>query len=178
MPPVVQFYFDKIAGEFLGFSPIMDTRSLGNSVDEIVRALEDQVIGKVNPPIGIDNNVPKDVAQTVKRLGARGLIGKAFNYSIMTLQKAIVPLIGSEYYVVDRAAFDLVKFLQELQDYLAGTNDFANAQRLKQMPAADTQEAMIENLGVLTTDQARDQERSFMYLGRLWMSFAPQVYTL
>lgn len=178
LPPVVQFYFEKIVGEFLGISPINDTRSINDSVENIFRSMEDMAVGKVDPPIGVDDRTPKNIVADIKKLGARGLIGKVFNYSVMALQKAIVPLIGSEYYTIDTATFTLVQALQSLQDYSAGTRDFDNAQRLKQMPSADTQEAMVENLGTLTTDQSREQERSFMFLGRLWLSFAPQVYTL
>lgn len=177
IPPVVQFYFDKITGEFLGFSPIMDTRSIGDSVDNIMRAMEDMIQGRVNPPIGISDKAPDNVKQTIKKLGARGLIGKVFSYNVMVLKEMLVSLVSSDYYKIDQADFEFLKLLQNQQDYVAGTGNI-DINKLKQMPGADTQEAALESLGVLVTDQARELERSFMMLGRLWLSFASQVYTL
>jgi hypothetical protein len=176
--PVSPFYFDRIAGEFLGFSVIMDSMPIENSVNNMLQAMEDSVIGRINPPIGVDSSVPKDIANQIKSLGVRGLIGKVFQYSIAHLQKAIVPLIDVSYFSIDAKAFELINLLQTLQDYVSGTQDWAGAAALKQTPAAETQEALLQKLGVLTTDQAREQEKSFMYLGRIWLSFADQVYTI
>jgi hypothetical protein len=176
--PVSPFYFDKVAGEFLGFPVIMDSLPIENSINNMLQAMEDAVVGRINPPIGIDSSIPQDIADKIKSLGTRGLIGKAFQYSVAHLQKAIVQLVPAEYYTIDSKAFELVNLLQSLQDYVSGTQDWASSAQLKQMPAAETQEALLQKLGVLTTDQAREQEKSFMYLGRIWLSFADQVYTV
>ncbi len=176
--PVSGFYFDRIAGEFLGFPVIMDSLPIETSVNNMLQAMEDAVVGRINPPIGIDSSIPDDIANKIKSLGLRGLIGKAFKYSVAHLQKAIVTLVPVDYFTIDGKAFELIQLLQTLQDYVSGTQDWAGAAQLKQTPSDDTQEALLRKLGVLTTDQAREQEKSFMYLGRIWLSFADQVYTI
>lgn len=178
IPPVVQYYYDKIAGEFLAFPINMDAMPIEFAVNDMLQALNDQVVGKVNPPIGIDEAAPPDVISKITQLGARGLIGKVFKWNTIRLQKAIIQLIPAEFYNADSKAFEFVKFLLGMSDYVSGTQDYQQELALKQMPAADSQEALLQKLGVLTTDQTREQERSFMYLGVLWLSYAPQVYTL
>lgn len=178
IPPITQVYFDKVAGEFLCFPPTMDSQIIENSVNNIVQSFEDSVVGRINPPIGIDTRVPEAVKNLIKSLGTRGLIGKAFEYSVMTLQKAIVTLIPHEYFQIDSKAFELVAFLQEVQDYLAGTKDFTSQTKLKQIPSDDSQEALLQNMGILPTDQARELESCFRSMGRIWLSYVHQVYTL
>lgn len=176
--PVSQFYFDKVAGEFLAFPVAMDSIPIENSANNIFQSMEDSIVGKVNPPIGIDTSLPDDIKTTVKTLGLRGLIGKGFVYSIAHLQKAIVPLVDHNYFNIGAEAFKVLELLQAMQDYVMGTQDWAGAAQLKQTPSEETQEALLRKLGVLSTDQAREQEKSFMQLGRVWLSFADQVYTL
>jgi len=176
--PVAQFYFDKVAGEFLAFPVAMDSIPIENSANNIFQAMEDSVVGKINPPIGIDSSIPQDIAQVIKSLGLRGLIGKGFQYSVAHLQKAIIPLVDHNYFNIGAEAFKVLELLQAMQDYVMGTQDWASAAQLKQTPSDETQEALLRKLGVLSTDQAREQEKSFMMLGRIWLSFADQVYTL
>lgn len=178
LPPVTQFYFDRVAGEFLCFPPTMDSQLIEGPVNNIIQSMEDAVVGRINPPIGIDSGLPQNIATQIKALGMRGLIGKAFQYPVMKLQKAIVPLIPEGYFQIDSKAFELIMFLQKVQDYLAGTKDASSILDLKQMPSDDSQEALLQNLGILATDQARELERCFMSMGRIWLSYANQVYTL
>lgn len=176
--PVAQFYFDKVAGEFLAFPVAMDSIPIENSANNIFQSMEDSIVGKINPPIGVDTSLPDDIKTTIKALGLRGLIGKGFVYSIAHLQKAIVPLVDHNYFNIGAEAFKVLELLQAMQDYVMGTQDWASAAQLKQTPSEETQEALLRKLGVLSTDQAREQEKSFMQLGRVWLSFAPDVYTL
>lgn len=178
LPPVTQFYFDKIAGEFLCFPPTMDSQIIEGPVNNILQSMEDAVVGRINPPIGVDSSVPESIANQIKALGFRGLIGKVFQYPVMKIQKAIVMLVPEGYFQIDSKAFELIAYLQEVQDYLAGTKDFTSQTKLKQMPSDDSQEAMLQNIGILATDQARELERCFMSMGRIWLSYSSQVYTL
>ena len=176
--PVAQCYYDKIAGEFLGFPVAMDSISIENSINNIYQAMEDSVLGKINPPIGIDNSIPDDIANVIKQRGIRGLIGKGFKYSVQHLQKAVVTLVDWQFFTIGAEVFKLVELLQTMQDYVSGTQDMAGMMQLKQMPGEETQEALLRKLGVLSTDQARDQEKFFQQLGRIWFSFCDQVYTV
>lgn len=176
--PVAQCYFDKVAGEFLGFPVTMDSDKLGQAVDRMARAFEDSVLGRINPPIGVDESLPDPERKKIQALGLRGLIGKSIYYSTRIIQKAITPLVDASYFTIESNAMAFAQALKTEQDYLAGTNDFSWAQKLKQMPADDTQESFMKSQGVLTWDQSREQEKFFHSLGMIFLNFAPQVYTL
>lgn len=174
--PVIPFTFEKIVGEFLGISIIRDGRRLEESINEILRSFEDAVKGRLSPPIAIDTAVPKDIRSKLAR-NVRSLIGKTFQYNTMGITKPIIPLMSPEYYTVDPRGIEIVKFLMEMEDYQMGTADLSNLARLNQMPAADTQEHFLEALGALATDHSRGIERSLIQMAKVWLDYAPQVYT-
>lgn len=173
---VIPFYFEKVIGEFLGISIIRDGRRLEESANQILRSFEDAINGRLSPPVGIDTNVPKDIRAQLSR-NVRALTGKVFHYNVNTLQTPIKPLMPADYYNIDGRGVDIIKFLFEMQDYQMGTNDLSNLARLNQMPAADTQEHFLEALGALATDHSRGIERSLIQMAKVWLDFAPQVYT-
>lgn len=175
-PPVEWFKFEEIVGEWLGVSLIRDGRNLERSANNMLRAIEDSVVGRIQPPIAINENLPKDVINQLKS-NVRHMIGKVFKSNLMVMEKVISPLLDAKYFDIDARAVELIKFIHEMSDYLMGTSDFSAWQRLKQLPAADTQESMIQNLGILATDHERTIERSILSIADIWQQFAPQVYT-
>ena len=174
--PIVPFYFEKVVGEFLGINIIRDGRRLEESTNNMLRAIEDAVVGRLSPPIAIDTSVPKDIRAKLAR-NSRSLIGKVFQYSGIALAKAITPLMDHNYYNIDTRAMDIVKYGDETKDYLMGTKDLAALARKNQMPAADTLEAYLAGLGSIATDQSIGIEQSMVQMARIWADFCPQVYT-
>lgn len=175
-PPITSFKFEELVGEFLGISLIRDGRGLERSANNMTRAIEDSVVGRLQPPIGIDQNLPDPIKSKLAG-NVRLLIGMVFKYNTQLLSKALVTLLPSDYFNVDPNAFPFIKFLHEMSDYLMGTADFSSWQRLKQLPASDTQESMLQNLGMLATDHERTIERSLMEMAEIFEDLAPQVYT-
>lgn len=176
-PPITWFKFEEVPQEWLGISLIRDGIKPERSANNMLRAIEDSVVGRIQPPIGINENLPKDVISKLRR-NVRHMIGMVFKFNTMMVDKVVVPLLAPEYFDIDARAVELIKFLHEMSDYLMGTSDFSAWQRLKQLPAADTQESMIQNLGILATDHERTIERSILEMADIWQQFAPQVYTV
>jgi hypothetical protein len=176
-PPITWFKFEEVPSEWLGISLIRDGRNPERAANNLLRAIEDAIVGRIQPPMAINDQLPKGIKDRLTR-SARRMIGMVFKYNTMMLEKAIVPLLPAEYFDIDARAIELVKFLHEMSDYLMGTADFSAWQRLKQLPAADTQESMLQNLGVLATDHERTIERSILEMADIWQQFAPQVYTV
>lgn len=175
-PPITAFKFEEIVGEFLGISLIRDGRSKERAITDIVRSMVDSIKGKQQPPIGIHPKLPASIKGLLKT-NTRMLQGEVFEYDTQILKDAMVALLPHEYYEIDRAAPELMKFLMEESDYEMGTADFTAWQRLKQLPASDTQESMLQNLGVLATDHERTIERSLLEMAEIFEDLAPQVYT-
>jgi len=174
-PPLTQFVFERMVGEWLGISLLRDGRSLERSANNMARAIEDGVVGRLSPPIAINSSLGQPIIGKLTG-SVRSMIGKVFKTTALVAEKALIPLLPADYFNIDARAVELIKFLHEMSDYVMGTADYAAWQRLKQLPAADTQEQMTENLGVLATDQEREVERSLLELGEIWQDFAPQVY--
>lgn len=172
--PVVQFKLDDIPNEFLGLPAFLDAKKLNDSVNTIVRSVEDRIDLRLNPPMAIDKRVPITIA---RMFNPRRKQKQPFHYDMNVLVKAFVPLLDSNFYKIEAVELEFMKYLQEMQDYLSGTNDFSWAQRLNQMPAQDTQEALISKMGMIATDQSRNVEYSLLQMGLIWGQFFPQVYT-
>lgn len=174
--PLIPFKFEHIVGEFLGINIIRDGRRLEESNNNILRAFEDSIVGKLQPPMAVSNLVPKSIRAQLK-VNSRLLIGKIFEYSPQLIKDAIVPLLPQEFFNPASGSVDLIKFNQEMSDYLMGTADSSILTKLNQMPAADTQEAFLRSLGTIATDHSRGFEASMIRMAKIWLYFAFQVYT-
>lgn len=174
--PIADFRFDEIVGEFFGIPPANDARALEEASNELARASVDAVTGRVQPPMMIDNAVPKPLALKFAA-NPRTLQGKVFRGDTRNVGSAIKPVIGAEYYTVDGKALELIALFQQSADYAVGTHDNTALAQLGQMPAADTQDSMIRMLGSIALDHSRSFEYSLWRVGKIWLDFAPQVYT-
>lgn len=174
--PIAAFKFENVVKEFLGINLIRDGKKLEDSNNNMLRAIEDSIVGKLQPPMAISDKID---APTRRRLAvnSRLLIGKVFEYSPQLLKEAIAPLLPAEFFRIDERAPDFIRFNQEMSDYLMGTADSSILSKLNQMPAADTQESFLRSLGALATDYSRGIEGSILRLAKIWLYFAIQVYT-
>jgi hypothetical protein len=174
--PVVPFTFERVVGDFLGKNLISDGLKPEKAINDILRAIVDKIKGKQSPPVAIDNQVPVNIRRQLAR-NSRLLTGKTFEMDTRLAAKAIVPLLDADRYQVDAAEIEIVKYFQDIMDYLMGTNDSSFMSKLNQMPAADTQEAYLRSLGAIATSQFRGISSSVIKLAKVWLDFAPQVYT-
>lgn len=174
--PITPFKFEHIVGEFLGINLIRDGRRLEESNNNILRAFEDSIVGKLNPGMVVSNQLPKSIRAQLA-VNTRLLIGKIIEYSPAAIKDAISPILDHEFFTPAQGSVDLVKFFQEMSDYMMGTADASVITKLNQMPAADTQEAFLNSLGSLAKGHARGIEQSVIRMAKIWLYFAPQVYT-
>lgn len=173
--PVVPFKFESVVGELLGLSPINDGRQIEENVNMLIRTMINSALVKAAPPIGIDDSIPIDIAKNFNPSRPN----QKLRYNTRILQNGIKVLMDSEFFRQDAAIPGLIELLLQMQDHVVGTSDWQTAaMKLKQMPGADTQESMMQALGVLTTAQSRGVEKSLLMLGMIWIGFAPQVFTV
>lgn len=174
--PIAAFKFEHVAGEFLGINIIRDGRRLEESNNNILRAFEDSIVGKLNPPLAVSDRIPAPIRAQLT-VGARNMIGKVFEYAPSLIKEQILPILPPDTYSLPQGSADLIRFYQEMSDYLMGTADASILTKLNQMPAADTQESFLNSLGSLAKGHSRGIEQSIIRLAKIWLYFAPQVYT-
>lgn len=176
--PVADFRFERLPKEYMGVPIPNDGRNLEDTINRLITSIVDRIHASANFPIGIDESLPKHVVKILEKKGLRGLVGKAVRLSFRFVNKPIQALFDKDLFKVERHEFEIITSLMELQDYVTGTNDYSNLQRKNQVPAADTQEALVQNLGVLSVDHEREISLGILRFGRIWLQLAPQVYTL
>lgn len=181
--PVAEIRFERLPKEYLGVPILNDGRSLEAAINQMMNSIRQRVEARAKFPIGIDEawaQANKQTMFSLQRNGLMALIGKGIkmNFRLLAQGKPIQALFDKDLWAVEQHEFEIIKSLMELQDYIVGTNDFSNLQRKNQLPAADTQEALIQSLGVLSVDYEREISLGVARFGRIWLQFAPQVYTL
>jgi hypothetical protein len=175
MLPLAQFRLDDVEGELLGFPTIMDAKSPVDSANAIFRTEEDKVHRRANPDFGIvDKSVPKDVVDTLR--SPKPWRSRVFQYPLSVLAKAITTIIPPETYDSDPNAFQFAQWLFDQAAELAGTKNIQNFALLKQLPASDSTESILQAMGDLPVDQSRNIERGLLSLGPIFLGLALQVY--
>lgn len=172
--PIAPFHFIKWVTEFLGLPFISSAISAQTELNRLLRGLMDAVIGKINPPLGVDESVPD---KFLKNFNPRAAIGKVIKYPLRLLKDAFSPILPADFYNIDARAFELVKFLIDSIDYILSSNDLSAALKLRQTPSADTQEKLLESMGAIPTAINRGIERSLERLGNIWLGLECQYST-
>lgn len=176
--PIADLRFERIPKEFLGMGILNDGRSLEDAVNEMLNSIYSRIYAKSKFPIGFDESLPKQVKHNLKKGGLPSLVGKGLEMNLRTNATPIRALFDKDLFGIDTHEFEVITALNEMLDYIVGTNDFSNLQRKNQVPAADTLEAFVQSMGVLSVDHEREIARGIAKLGRIWLQYAPQVYTL
>lgn len=176
--PVADLRFERLPKEFIGIPILNDGRSLEEAINRMINSISDRFHAMANFPIGVDESLPKNIKALLEQKGLKGLIGKALVMTFRTAQNPIRALFDKDLFQVDNKEFEIIKSLMELQDYVVSTNDFSNLQRKNQVPGADTVEAFVQSLGVISVDQERELSLGIQRMGQIWLELAPQIYTL
>jgi hypothetical protein len=176
--PVAELRFNRIPKEFLGMGILNDGRSLEEAINEMLNSIFDRITARANFPIAYDKSLPNHVKQILRKKGLKGLIGKGLEVDMRMAINTIKELFDKGLFEISQYEFQVITSLMELLDYVVGTNDYSNLQRKNQVPAADTLEAFVQSMGVLSVDHEREISRGVAKFGRVWLQFAPQVYTL
>lgn len=176
--PVAELRFERLPKEFIGVPVTNDGRSLEDTINRLINSIVERIENAARFPIGIDETLPKQVRAKLEKHGLRALVGKALALNFKMQGEPVKALFDRKLFEINSYEFEVVKSLMEVQDYVTGTNDYSNLQRKNQVPAADTQEALTQSLGVLSVDHEREIAVGVMKMGRIWLQLAPQVYTL
>lgn len=178
--PVADLRFERLPKEFIGVPPLNDGRSLEAAINRMINSIADRIHSSANFPIGIDESLNKNkhLMARLERGGVKTLIGKGLRLNFRVVNKPIQALFDKELFAIQSHEFSVIKDLLEIQDYVTGTNDYSSLQRKNQVPSADTQEALLQTLGVISVDQERELSLGIMKFGKIWLQLAPQVYTL
>lgn len=174
MLPLAQFKLDDVEGELLGFPVIMDAKSPVDTANNIFRNEEDKIHSRNNPDYGVDKSVPKDVVDALKR--PKPWRSRVFQYPLSVLAKAITTIVPPEAYQADNVAIQFAQMLMDMADNLAGTKNIQNFALLKQLPASDSTESILQAMGDLPVDQSRNIERGLLSLGPIFLGLALQTY--
>lgn len=176
--PVVDLWFERLPKEYIGVPVLNDGRSLENAINKMINSIKDRINGAAEMPLAIADDLPKAVLARIEARGIKGLIGRAIRMNFRLPQNPIKALFDANLFQIKKEEFEVIKALQDLQEYIVGTNDQSNLARLGQMPAADTQEALAASQGVLSQSHDEEISKGLMKFAHIWLQLAPQVYTL
>lgn len=176
--PIAEFRFERLAKEYLGVPITNDGRSLEDAINQMINSIYTRAKARAQFPIGIDEGLNKKVLRLLEKRGLLALVGKAIKMDFRRVNKPIQALFDKDLFAIEKHEFEIIKDLYELLDYVVGTNDFSNLQRKNQVPAADTVEAFVQSMGVLSVDHEREIAFGIARFGQIWLQFAPQVYNL
>ncbi len=152
--PLVKFTLDDWIWDFLGTSLVRDNESLQESETNVLRATEQRIQLGLNPPSQYDQSV---IAKSlVERLDLRKS-GQMIPANFM-MGDGIKPVLTPDYYHVNPEVFQYIEKLEALMDHQMGVPDFSAFARARQIPAGDTLEKMLELLGPLVGDMARNMD--------------------
>lgn len=172
--PVVQFRADDWAWNFLGFPLSRAGMLLERANIELLRGIVDAMNVRLSPPTGYDRNtMARSLAETLNTRIPNLRVG--LDYTLGGEQ--FRPLIPAEYLNVPD---NIPAFMIENESRITtqmGVQDAAALARVRQMPASDSTERLMEALGPIVKDQSRNMEFSVTELGEMWKSDAFQFYT-
>ncbi len=170
--PLVPFQTDDWYWEFWGYSLTRDIRPMQECVKRILRAVDDSTNAGLSPGLGYDDQtVSKELVDEFDPRVPGQTIGLN-----MSMGEGIKPLLPHDYYKVQPEAFALVDKLHQWMDYQLGTPEIAALSRVKQMPASDSIEKILEAGGPLIMDIARNIERAQREEGEIWKYLSFQHY--
>lgn len=172
--PVTQFRADDWAWAFLGFPLSRAGMLLERANIELLRGIVDAMNVRLSPPTGYDRNtMARSLAETLNTRIPNLRIG--LDYTLGGEQ--FKPLIPVEYLNTPDNIKDFIMENESRITSQMGVADATALARVRQMPASDSTERLMEALGPIIKDQSRNMEFSITNLGEMWKSLAFQFYT-
>lgn len=172
--PFIPFKLDPWPGLWLGFGLVPQVADIYEAANKLVRQVEDSGNARLNPPFSYDEDVVTDgLAQKVNPR----IPGQRWKEN-RRLGTGVTFPFGFEYYNVPEFIPKFIDFLYSKGREMLGLADVQAFARARQMPAADTTEKLLEMIGPLVKDRAREIESSIKELGHQVMSHFFQFYTL
>lgn len=172
--PATQFRADDWAWMFLGFPLSRAGMLLERANIDLLRGIVDAMNVRLSPPTGYDRNtMAKSLAETLNTRVPNLRVG--LDYTLGGEQ--FRPLMDPNFYTVPD---NIPQFMLENESRITsqmGVADATALARVRQMPASDSTERLMEALGPIVKDQSRNMEASITDNGEMWKSCAFQFYT-
>lgn len=171
--PLSKLTLDNPAQTFLGKAPLWDLLPLQQTLDRLLRVLDDYFEKVARPDIIADKNAISK--SFLDRLDTRRAGGK-FSVNPMA-GKGGFQLVYPQFQGVDMV-MKMLEYITNEMDTLSGVRDLSQLMRLNQLPQADTIEKMMESMTASVRLRSRVIE-SFMreFATMLMYNFA-QFYTV
>ena len=165
MVPAIPFRMDEWPWDYLGYSVVHEAITGQTAVNTLLsNAVQTQKV-RLNPPITYnENEYAKSTMDRVSFMLPGTKIGKTG-----MLANPIAPVLPYQHYDLSASLPQIIEQLLQLMDYQVGVQDFTALAKLGQMPSADAMEKMMQAIGPLISDAARNMERSLTLLGVQWM---------
>lgn len=170
--PLVGFGLNEWPWDYLGYSLLRDVRAPYESLTRVLRAVDDSVNARLDPPIAIDETIMSQ--STTERLSLRKP-GQRIRAN-MQMGDLVKPIIPAEYYNIPPYVQQFWTVLMESIPNLMGTRDIQALAKAKQMPSGDTLERLMEMAGPRTADKSRGMEQSIRDLTDMWKGAALEFY--
>jgi hypothetical protein len=136
MAAITSLTLDPWPWSALGKSPLWDLLPLQDSLDKMLRYVEDRIALIMRPPVIADR---RSVSESELRKFDPARPGQKVRHTTIGQGIQVVPVPG-----IDPAVPAHIDFLIRRMQYLAGVNDLSAAAQLNQIPAQATLEKLIE----------------------------------
>ena len=170
--PLVVTRFDDYAWEYLGHSIIQDTWRIQKAINQILRAIVDSVLVRLQPPLKHDPNLIDKTAMA--RINTRKP-GQSIEVSA-GMGDPIAPLLPVQHWDVPPWILQVVSLLTDSLDNLSIVKDLMAVAKAKQVPSADSIEKILESAGPVVQDIARGGEVATQELDALFYPMALQFW--
>lgn len=170
--PVIKFCPDGWPWEYLGYSLTRDIGPMQETVRSILRAIVDQAKARLQPALAYSDGVSQTLMEDLDPRQP----GQSIQLN-MAMGDEIKALLDPRFYETPEHIFALVDKILHWMDHQLGTPEVAQLAKLKQLPASDSIDKILEAGGPLIMDIARNIERLFRDLGNMWLSLSMQHYT-
>ena len=170
--PAVHLRFDDYPWEYLGHSIVQDTWRIQRAINQILRAIVDSVLVRLQPPLQHDPNLIDKTAMA--RINTRKP-GQTVEVSA-GMGDPIRPLLPVQHWDVPQWILQVVALLNDNLDNLSIVKDLMAVAKAKQVPSADSIEKILENAGPVVQDIARGGEVATQELDALFYPMALQFW--
>lgn len=172
--PLVQFRADDWPWCYLGFPLSKAGMLLEKANIELLRGIVDMMNVRLSPPTGYDRNtMARSLAETINLRIPNQRVG--LDYTLAGEQ--LRPLIPVEYLNTPTNIPDVVMQNESRITHQMGVADAQALARVRQMPASDSAERILEALGPLIKDQSRNMEQSVTAIGNMWIPLCFQWWS-
>lgn len=171
--PLARIRFNDLPWEALGASQIGDARTMQDGIIEIMRATEDAIAARLDPPaIYDDQRMDKAAAEAFNPRKAGVRMGADLSQgSIITFP------VTPQQYDVPQSIPNFVKEQEDRMDYVTCARDLVAVAKAGQIPSSDTLEKLLEMAGPIVQDMVTAVVAPLTQLGEWRKAYYFQFYT-